>query len=78
MSPFPSERARKHEPGLLPGEKVADVGGRMRGYLLMGKGKGEKIAGGVYADPLPCLPPVGPSVILVRSADGGSRKGPAL
>ena len=25
--------ARHHEPSLLPGEKVADVGGRMRGWF---------------------------------------------
>jgi len=41
--PLPSERARTqalNEASLLPGEKVADGGGRMRGLLLKGQGAG--------------------------------------
>src|SRR5579859_1117151 len=34
VHPLPAERASRHETSLLPGEKVADGGGRMRGYLL--------------------------------------------
>jgi hypothetical protein len=34
VHPLPLERANLHEPSLLPGEKVADGGGRMRGCFL--------------------------------------------
>jgi hypothetical protein len=37
--PLPAERASNQESNLLPGEKVADGGGRMRGYFPNGNGE---------------------------------------